>query len=75
MNNVIKEDQVYRPREVARVLRVSAITVARAIRDGKLRAYRVGGQWRILGSDLSRYITTETRRALERTRGTPPPDD
>jgi excisionase family DNA binding protein len=69
MNNVIKEDQVYRPREVARVLRVSAITVARAIRDGKLKAYRVGGQWRILGSDLSRYINTETKRALEKSRG------
>ena len=66
MNDLIKDDQVYKPRDVADVLRVSEVTVARAIRNGKLSAFRVGGQWRILGSDLSQYIHFETRAALQK---------
>jgi len=63
---MFEESQVYRPSEVAHVLRVSAVTVSRAIRDGKLRAFRVGGQWRILGSDLMSYLNNETRSAMNK---------
>ncbi len=66
MNGMFEESQVYRPSEVAHVLRVSAVTVSRAIRDGKLRAFRVGGQWRILGSDLMSYLNNETRSAMNK---------
>ena len=65
-NDMIKGEQVYTPQEVAQVLKVSAATVSRAIRDGKLKGLRVGGQWRILGSDLVRYLNAETQAALER---------
>ena len=66
MNSMIDETQVYRPSEVAHVLRVSAVTVSRAIRDGKLRAFRVGGQWRILGSDLMSYLNSGTNSAMNK---------
>ena len=65
-NDMIKGEQVYTPQEVAQVLKVSAATVSRAIRDGKLKGIRVGGQWRILGSDLVRYLNVETQAALDR---------
>jgi putative resolvase len=63
MNEVIREDQVYRPAEIAEALRVSTVTLTRAIRDGKLKAFRVGGQWRILGEEVVRYIDQETKKA------------
>ena len=66
MNSMIDETQVYRPSEVAQVLRVSAVTVSRAIREGKLRAFRVGGQWRILGADLMSYLNNETKSAMNK---------
>ena len=66
MNSMIDESQVYRPSEVAQVLRVSAVTVSRAIREGKLRAFRVGGQWRILGADLMSYLNNETKSAMNK---------
>jgi len=66
MNSMIDETQVYRPSEVAQVLRVSAVTVSRAIREGKLRAFRVGGQWRILGADLMSYLNSETKSAMNK---------
>jgi excisionase family DNA binding protein len=55
---------VYRPREVAEALRVSTVTVSRAIRDGKLKAFRVGGQWRILGSEVTNYLNRGTEGAM-----------
>jgi excisionase family DNA binding protein len=63
-DDVIKEESVYQAKEIAQALRVSTVTIARAIRTGKLKAFRVGGQWRILGSEVSRYIKTGTSEAI-----------
>jgi excisionase family DNA binding protein len=63
-----KEDHVYRPAEIAAALRISTVTVSRAIRQGKLKALRVGGQWRVLGSELRRYLDQETSVALDKRR-------
>ena len=64
MNNGMAPDQLYSPSEVARSLRVSAATISRAIHGGKLRAYRVGNQWRIAGRDVLDYVTAQTEEAL-----------
>lgn len=63
---MVKDDQVYTPKEVAKALRVSAVTISRAIREGRLKAFRIGGQWRIYGSELREYVETETQKALHR---------
>lgn len=42
--------------ETARMLRVTRQTVARMIADGRIRASRVGGQWRISKEWLERYL-------------------
>jgi excisionase family DNA binding protein len=63
---LIDSDQVYSPSEVAKLLRVSPATISRVIRDGKLKAFRVGGQWRILGAELQAYIESQTQSALGR---------
>ena len=64
--SILKGEQIYTPAEVARVLRISPVTVARSIRSGKLKAFRVGGQWRVLGRELIAYIQEETRTALSK---------
>jgi excisionase family DNA binding protein len=63
---MVKEDQVFTPKEVAKTLRVSVVTISRAIREGELKAFRIGGQWRIYGSELHDYVETGTQRALRR---------
>ena len=65
MNQLLSNERIYRPAEVARALRVSSVTVSRAIRCGKLKAFRVGGQWRIVGADLLTFVTAETEAAME----------
>jgi excisionase family DNA binding protein len=64
MNDGTKAERVYTPGEVATTLRVSQATISRAIRSGRLKAFRVGGQWRILSSELGRFINAETEAAI-----------
>jgi len=66
MERLVKDDKIYRSTEVAKALRVSPVTITRAIRNGKLKAFRAGGQWRILGSDVTRYVESQTEKALDK---------
>jgi excisionase family DNA binding protein len=51
-------DQLYTLGETAEYLRVSASTVLREVRRGRLRALKIQRQWRFLGSDIQRYLET-----------------
>ena len=64
--SMITGEGIYTPQEIAEVLKVSTATLSRAIRDGKLKALRVGGQWRIVGTDLVKYLNVETQAALDK---------
>ena len=64
MKDAIRLDKVYRLAEIADVLRVSQVTLLRAIHARRLKAIRVGSQWRVMGSDLARYLNAETEMAL-----------
>lgn len=64
MGELYQSDRVYTVGEVADTLRVSRVTLIRAIHKGRLTAFRVEGQWRILGGDALRYLREETQRAL-----------
>lgn len=49
-------EEVYTVQEVAEILKLHEATVWRWCRSGDLRAFRVGQQWRIAGSDLQRVM-------------------
>lgn len=50
--NDIDPDKLYKISEIATVLRVAPRTVRKYCFEGKITAFRVGGHWRILGSDF-----------------------
>jgi excisionase family DNA binding protein len=52
----ILSTEVYTPLEVQEILKISKSTFLRLIKDGKLKARKVGGQYRILGSELLRVL-------------------
>ena len=63
MDEVLFEaGQLYTLSEAAAVLRVSKVTLLRAIERRDLQAFRVGGQWRILGGQLNRYVRSRPTR-------------
>ena len=69
MDQFIARGRVYTASEVAKALRVSSVTVSRAIRCGKLKALRVGGQWRIVGADVLDFVADGTNSALRQPTG------
>ena len=52
------ERYLYSIEKVSELLDVHKKTVLRYIRDGKLKANKVGGRWRIHGNDLSSFVGT-----------------
>jgi excisionase family DNA binding protein len=51
--------------EVAKLMRVSNMTVYRLIKSGQLSAIRVGKNYRIRGADIDRYLTDRAVRVGE----------
>jgi excisionase family DNA binding protein len=56
MPNDLQRDEVLTVAEVAAMLRVSTMTVYRLIKSGQLAALRVGRSYRILATDVDRYL-------------------
>jgi len=50
-----KEYHFYTVEEIAKILRVSKMTIFRYIKSGKLKATKIG-QWRIKKEDLDKLI-------------------
>ncbi len=62
-NEMFQQDALYTLAEVAKVLRVSRITLSRAIGRRELRAFRVGNQWRLRGLDVNKYLRSSLRES------------
>ena len=56
VKHAIISTEVYTPSEVQEILKISKSTFLRLIKDGKLKARKVGGQYRIFGSELLRVL-------------------
>ena len=55
----IRKNEVYRPDEVRRFLKISPSTMTRMIKKGLIRAAKVGKQYRIAGKEILRLISPE----------------
>lgn len=55
----IKPDEIYTTREARSFLKVSESTIKRLLKRGIIKAYKVGGQYRIWGDELLRLVSPE----------------
>lgn len=55
----IQPHQVYTTEETRDFLRVSESTIKRLLKRGIIKAHKVGGQYRILGSEILRLVSPE----------------
>lgn len=46
----------FTPKEIAETLKVHHLTVLRWIKEGKIRAIKIGRGWRIKDEDLQKFI-------------------
>ena len=52
MDNEIKPNQVYTTEETRNFLKISESTLKRFLKKGIIKAYKIGGRYRILGSEI-----------------------
>jgi len=55
-----EEKRLYKPEEVADILRVKSVTVHGWLRSGKLKGFKVGGKlWRITQEQLQEFLSPD----------------
>ena len=52
----IKKSEVYTSKEVESLLKISASTLKRLIKQGSIRGNKIGGNYRFLGEELLRML-------------------
>ncbi len=57
---------VYTTSETKDILRISTSTIKRMLKQGVIRANKVGGQYRILGKELLRLLSPTVERKAVR---------
>ncbi len=55
----IKPNEVYTTKETRDFLKISSSTLKRLLKNGIIKAHKVGGQYRIWGSEILRLISPE----------------
>lgn len=66
MPEEIKPNQVYTTKETQDFLKISESTMKRMIKKGIIKAYRVGGVYRIWGSEILKLISPEVETKVYR---------
>lgn len=59
MVDEIKSKQIYTTEEARDFLKISESTIKRFLKRGTLRAYKVGGQYRIWGAEILRLVSPQ----------------
>lgn len=55
----IKPNQIYTTSETRDFLKISESTIKRLLKRGVIRAYKVGGQYRIWGAEILKLVSPE----------------
>lgn len=53
---VFKDDEIYTSDEVVEKLKISKETLYRYIKSGKLKAKKIGREYRFIGKDLNEFL-------------------
>ena len=62
----IKPNQIYTTEETRDFLRISESTTKRLLKRGIIKAYKVGGQYRIWGREILRLVSPEVESGVRR---------
>jgi len=58
----MKQDKFYTAKELADILKLNVMTIYRYIDSGKLKAYKIGKEFRIEKKEFDRFLNkTETK--------------
>lgn len=62
MHEEIRPNAIYTAKEAGDALKVSPSTIKRMLKNGLLKANKVGGQYRVLGKEILRLVSPEVEK-------------
>ena len=62
MKQEIQANAVYTTAETQKLLKISNSTIKRLLKNGLLKANKVGGQYRILGKEILRLVSPDAEK-------------
>jgi len=62
MNKEINPDQIYTTQEAQDFLKISKSTMKRFLKKGIIKAYKVGGRYRIWGREILRLVSPKAEQ-------------
>lgn len=62
----IKPNEIYTTQEARGFLKISESTVKRLLKQGIIKAYKVGGTYRIWGSEILRLVSPQVESKVYR---------
>ena len=63
----IKPDEIYTTEEAQEFLKISDSTIKRFLKRGIIKAHKVGGQYRIWGSEILNLVSPEVESKVYQT--------
>lgn len=63
---MIKPDELYTTKETRDFLKISESTIKRMLKKGLIKAYKVGGRYRIVGDEILRLISPKIESGVYR---------
>lgn len=60
----IKPDEIYTTEEMRDFLKISESTTKRLLKKGIIKAYKVGGQYRIWGSEILNLVSPQVEEKV-----------
>ena len=64
MSEEIKANAIYTTTETQVLLKISSSTMKRLLKNGLIKANKVGGQYRILGKEIIKLVSPETEKKV-----------
>ncbi len=64
MNKEVKPNAIYTTSETRELLKISPSTIKRMLKNGLIRANKVGGQYRVLGKEILRLVSPEVEKSV-----------
>lgn len=61
------EDELLRPSQISERLQIQERTVTRWLRNGYLRGFKLGKEWRVSSADLRSFMEKHANKPLEET--------
>ena len=66
MHQEVKPNTIYTTAETQKLLKISNSTIKRMLKNGLIKANKVGGQYRILGKEILRLVSPKVeKKAIE----------